>query len=162
MDNDPNPVPLLASLLEDYVNQNNFDDEDDEYISDYIDLVIFAIITNIERMNAYQHHPCNALMHEIHEHSASITRAENCLNVHIRRIIRQFKTTIKYDETMSHIIDIATDITNDVEITVDTPTKVESTTEVTVTHEIESAIAIASKHEVEIAQAVEIAALKAK
>ena len=157
MDHDPNPVPLLAPLLEDYVNHNNFDDDDDAYISDYIDLVLFAIITNIERMNAYQLQPSNALMYEIHEHSASITRAENCLNVHIRRIIRQFKTTIKYDETMSQIIDIATDITNDVEITVDIPTKVKSTKEVTVTHEIDSAIAVAFKIEVEIANDVEIA-----
>jgi hypothetical protein len=161
LDNDPNPVPLLASLLEDYVDHNNFDDDDDEYISDYIDLVLFAIITNIERMNAYQQHPSNALMHEIHEHSASITRAENCLNVHIRRIIRQFKTTIKYDETMSRIIDIAIEIPNDVEITVDIPTKVESAKEVKFTNEVEIALDVASTSEVTVEIAKEVKIVKA-
>jgi hypothetical protein len=62
-------------------------------------------------------------MQDINEHSDSITRAENCLNVHIRRIIRNFKTTVKYDELMSSVnlangaVDKEVEATNEVEIT---------------------------------------------
>jgi hypothetical protein len=52
LEGDPNPVPLHPSLLDDYVELNNFDDSDDDYISDYIDLVLFAIVTTIGRLNA--------------------------------------------------------------------------------------------------------------
>ena len=111
-----NPVPLQPGLLEDYVEFNTFDDDDDEYVTDYIDLVLFAIITNIERQNAYQRNPSNALLQEIIAHSDSITRAENCLNVHIRRIIRNFKSTVNYDACMlgitpdNSVIEIEADI----------------------------------------------------
>ncbi len=79
---------------------NQFDDDDDEYIADYIDLVLYAIVSNIERQKSFRHNPTDALLQEILNHSASITRAENCLNIHIRRIIRNFKTFINYDECM--------------------------------------------------------------
>jgi hypothetical protein len=98
MEGSSNPVPLQPCLLEDYVEFNNYDEDDDEYITDYIDLVLFAIITNIERKNAYQRNPSNALLQEIIAHSASITRAENCLNVHIRRIILNFKTICTFKQ----------------------------------------------------------------
>jgi hypothetical protein len=75
-------------------------DDDDEYIADYIDLVLYAIVSNIERQKGYQSNPTDALLQEILNHSASITRAENCLNIHIRRIIRNFKTSINYDACM--------------------------------------------------------------
>ena len=60
--------------------------------------------------------------------------------VHIRRIIRQFKTTIQYDETMARIIDIVEiEIPHDVALKVDIPTKVESAQDVKFTNEVEIA-----------------------
>ena len=79
---------------------NRFDEDDDEYINDYIDLVLYAIVLNIERQKAYQRNPSDTLLQEITAHSASITSAENCLNIHIRRIIRNFKTSVNYDAHM--------------------------------------------------------------
>ena len=35
VDNEPSPVPLHPDLLHDYVEHNSFDEDDDEYISDY-------------------------------------------------------------------------------------------------------------------------------
>jgi hypothetical protein len=101
-DVDP-PVPLQTYLQDDYVELNQFDDDDDESISDYIDLVLYAIIKNIERQTAYRLNPTDALLLEIREHSLSITLAENCLNIHIQRIIKNFKTTINYDALMSEL-----------------------------------------------------------
>jgi hypothetical protein len=54
---DANPVPLHASLLDDYVERNAYNDDDDEYIADYIDLVLFAIVSNNERTKTYQLNP---------------------------------------------------------------------------------------------------------
>ncbi len=113
------PVPLQASLLADYVEFNDYDDGNDEYILDYIDLILFAILTQIERSKQYQQNPTEALLHEISEHSAYISRAEKCLNVHIRRIIQNFKTTINYDVCMSgaSVLDTRIIIENETDIT---------------------------------------------
>ena len=59
LDGNPNPVPLHSSLLDDYVDTNHFDDGDEEYMNDYIDLVLYAIVLNIERQKAYQSNPTN-------------------------------------------------------------------------------------------------------
>ncbi len=83
------PVPLHVSLLDDYVEHNSYDENDDEYISDYIDLTLFAIVQNVERQTEYRSNPTDALREEIDQHSISITRAENCLNTHIQRIVRE-------------------------------------------------------------------------
>jgi hypothetical protein len=96
LDNDPFYVPLHADLLLDYIENNAYDDDDDEYISEYIDLILFAIITNIERYNTYVFNPTAALLAEIQVHSSYISRAESCLNVHIQRIIRNFKSSLHY------------------------------------------------------------------
>ncbi len=101
IDDVPNPVPLHPSLLDDYIANNAYDERDDECISDYIDLTLFAIVQTMERQREYLSNPSNALRNEIAIHSASITRAENCLNIHIQRIIRDFKNSIRYDESMS-------------------------------------------------------------
>jgi hypothetical protein len=94
IDNVANPVLLHPSLLDDYVANNSYDESDDEYISDYIDLTLFAIVQNIERQREYRLNPSDALRNEIAIHSGSITRAEICLNIHIQRIIREFKRSI--------------------------------------------------------------------
>jgi hypothetical protein len=94
-------VPLHSDLLNDYVAHNLFDEGDDEYVSDYIDLILFAIITQVERYKAYSLNPTTALMDEIRAHEAYITNAESSLNVHIVRIIHNFKNTIRYDTYMS-------------------------------------------------------------
>jgi hypothetical protein len=113
-DNRPLPVPLHTSLLDDYVMHNSYDENDDEYTADYIDLILFAIITNVERQKTYRLNPTVALQNEIREHSISITSAENCLNEHIQRIIRNFKTSINYDALMSTL---HTDEPNDEKLT---------------------------------------------
>ena len=77
-------------------------DEDDDQIAAYIDLIILAIVTNMERQHAYRAAPSVQLRHEITEHSRFITNAELCTNVHIQRIIRNFKTSIKYDDLNSN------------------------------------------------------------
>ncbi len=101
MDNEPSSVPLHPDLLLDYIENNSYNDDDDEYVSEYIDLIIFAIITNITRYKHYVLNPTAALLAEIQKHSTYISRAESCLNIHIQRIIRNFKMTIQYDELMS-------------------------------------------------------------
>ncbi len=101
MDNEPSYVPLHVHLLADYIEHNAYNDDDDEYVSEYIDLVIFAIITNIERYNTYVLNPTAELLAEIQVHSGYISMAESCLNVHIQRIIRTFKASLYYDELMS-------------------------------------------------------------
>ena len=73
----------------------------DDEISAYIDLVILAIVTNINRQQRYSQNPSDGLLKEIQEHSAYITSAEECTNIHIRRIIREFKTLINYEETLT-------------------------------------------------------------
>jgi hypothetical protein len=78
---------------------------------------LFAIVSNIERQQAYIANPTDALLHEIRQSSASITNAENCLNVHIQRIIRNFKETIHYDAIMSGDVNANTNGRNNVEIT---------------------------------------------
>jgi hypothetical protein len=81
-------VPLHPDLLNDYVEHNSFDDGDDEYVSDYIDLILLAIITQVERYKTYSLNPTTALMDEIRAHEECITNAESSLNVHIVRIMR--------------------------------------------------------------------------
>jgi hypothetical protein len=44
MDDTPSQVPLDSSLLADYVQHNAYDENDDEYLTDYIDLTLFAIV----------------------------------------------------------------------------------------------------------------------
>ncbi len=100
---DAHPVPLHASLLDDYVERNAFDDEDDEYITDYIDLVLFAIVSNAERAQKFQLNPTTLLLLEIRKHSSSIGRAGNCLNIHIQHLIQKFKSDINYDRLLSDI-----------------------------------------------------------
>ena len=68
-------VPLHPDLLHDYVEYNSFDDGDDEYVSDYIDLILLAIITQVERCKTYSLNPTTALMDEISAHDAFITTA---------------------------------------------------------------------------------------
>jgi hypothetical protein len=87
MDNEPNP--------------DTIDEDDDEDISDYIDLILFAIVTNMERHKAYFLNQTRPLLDEIYEHSTYIANAESSLNIHIRRIIHNFKATIHYDALMS-------------------------------------------------------------
>ncbi len=82
---------------------NAYNDDDDEYIADYIDLVMFAIVSNIERVKVFRQNPTNALQQVIHAQSNSITRAENCLNVHIQRLIRKFKSDVNYEGIMSDV-----------------------------------------------------------
>ncbi len=83
-------------------------DDTDEEVSAYIDLIILAIVTNAKRHEAYIQHPSVELLQEIHEHSTYITAAEGCTNVHIQRIIRNFKSLIKYadnfDASNTHLI----------------------------------------------------------
>jgi len=98
-----NPVLLHTSPLEDYVAMNAYDDDDTEYIANYIDLVLFAIVSNLERVKVFHQNPTDALLQEIHNHSASITNAENCLNVHIRRLVGKFKLDVNYDGLMSEV-----------------------------------------------------------
>ena len=78
-----NPVPLHTSLLNDYVQHNAFDDDDDEYISDYIELILFTIVTNMECHKVYLKNPSLTLYNEIQAHSGYIATAESSLNVHI-------------------------------------------------------------------------------
>jgi hypothetical protein len=105
-----NPVPLHASLLNDYIDRNDYDNDDDEYVADYIDLVLFAIVSNLERTKVYQLTPTESLLMEIRNASQSIARAENCLNPHINRIILKFKSDINYDGIMSAVdLDYTTD-----------------------------------------------------
>ena len=75
-------------------------DDNEEAISDYIDLVLFAIVQNTKRHQEFLLNPNPDLSRQMAEHSEYITNAENCLNVHIRRIIRNFKTQIGYDVCM--------------------------------------------------------------
>ncbi len=84
MDQEPSSVPLHADLLLDYIEHNSHDEDDDEYVSEYIDLILFAIITNIEQHKAYLLNPTTTLLDEIRVHSNYISRAESCLNVHMR------------------------------------------------------------------------------
>jgi hypothetical protein len=107
---DTTPVPLHASLLDDYVARNAYDDDDDEYIADYIDLVLFAIVSNIERARNFQLNPTALLLLEIRQHSFSIVRAENCLNIHVRRLIQKFKSDIHYESTLSAIEDCVSNL----------------------------------------------------
>jgi hypothetical protein len=85
-----NPVSLHASLLNDYIERNDYDNNDDEYVADYIDLVLFAIVSNLERTKVYQLTRTESLLLEIRNASQSIAKAENCLNPHIKRIILKF------------------------------------------------------------------------
>jgi hypothetical protein len=101
VEDESNPVPLHSDLLNDYVQHNSFDDDDDEYISDYIDLILFAIVTQVERYKTYLLNPTTALMDEIRAHETYISNAESSLNVHIVRIIRNFKASINYDARMT-------------------------------------------------------------
>ncbi len=118
MENEFTPVPLHQDLLNDYVEHNSFDEDDDEYISDYIDLILFAIVTQLERRKAYLLNPTTALQDEIRTHETYISNAESSLNVHILRIIRNFKASINYDKVylakeQLNEIDDATESTND-------------------------------------------------
>jgi hypothetical protein len=74
---------------------------DDDEVAAYIDLIILAIIKTMERQKDYIAHPNAALQLEIREHSQFITDAENHLNVHVQRIICNFKSLIQYDDCMA-------------------------------------------------------------
>jgi chromosome segregation ATPase len=87
--------------LDNESNPDTIDEDDDEHISDYIDMILFAIVTNMERHKAYLLNTTTSLLDEIYEHSASIANAESSLNIHVRRIIQNFKATIHYDASMS-------------------------------------------------------------
>ena len=82
-------------------NPDTIDEDNDEHISDYIDLILFAIVTNLDRHKAYLLNPTVSLLNEIHEHSTYIANAESSLNIHIWRIIQNFKATLHYDAYMS-------------------------------------------------------------
>ena len=92
---------------------NHYDDDDEDSISEYIDLILYAIVQNIERQREYRLSPKPQLLRDIHQHSSYITNAENCTNIHIQRIIRQFKTSVGYDpmtsESNEDVITIPTD-----------------------------------------------------
>jgi hypothetical protein len=75
-------------------------DADDNEVADYIDLIILAIVNNMERQDAYLRNPSTQLRREILENSTFITTAENCTKIHIQRIIRSFKTSIHYHEVI--------------------------------------------------------------
>jgi hypothetical protein len=93
----------LGSVAMDHIQPTFFlDDADDNEVADYIDLVILAIITNMDRQTTYLRNPSIPLRREIIEHDMFITTAENCTNVHIQRIIRSFKTSIRYDATIAN------------------------------------------------------------
>ena len=85
-----------------------FPDETDEEVSAYIDLIILAIVTNAQRQEAYVQNPSVESLQEIHKHSTYITAAEGCTNVHVQRIIRNFKSLVKYadnfDPNNTHLI----------------------------------------------------------
>ena len=107
------------------------DDEDDDQIAAYIDLVILAIIKNMEHQQVYIESPSAQLRHEIAEHSKFINNAETCMNIHIKKIICNFKTLIKYDEVMTHGIHNGI-FDNDYEIT----KEIELEIKIGITHEI--------------------------
>jgi hypothetical protein len=77
------------------------DDADDENVAAYIDLIILAIITNMENQTTYLQNQSIQLRHEIIKHDTFITIAENCTIVHIQRIIQNFKKSINYDATIA-------------------------------------------------------------
>ncbi len=58
-------------------------------------------MTNSKRQEQYYQSPSVDLLQEINDHSTSITRAEGCTNVHTQRIIKNFKTLIKYDDNFN-------------------------------------------------------------
>ena len=64
----------------------------------------------MERLEEFRENPTAALREDITEHSITITHVENCLNVHIQRIIRNFKTSINYDAKMADLKSL-TDLT---------------------------------------------------
>ncbi len=57
----------------------------------------------MERLEEFRVNPTAALREDITEHFLTITHAENCLNVHIQRIIRNFKRSINYDANMADL-----------------------------------------------------------
>ena len=79
----------------------SLDDAEDDDTADYIELIILAIIKNMERQQAYRAAPSVQLRREIKEHSRFITNAKNCTSKHIQRSNRNFKQTIKYDDLVS-------------------------------------------------------------
>ena len=85
-----------------------FPDESDEEVSAYIDLIILAIVNNAQRQEAYVKNPSVESLQEIRKHSTYITAAEGCTNVHVQRIIRNFKSLVKYadnfDPNNTHLI----------------------------------------------------------
>ena len=99
MDDGETSVPLHPDLLSDYVESNSFDEDDDEYVSDYIDLILFSIVTQMERIKAYLLNPTIALLGEIRAHDSYISTAESSLNVHIIRIIRN----LRHRSAMMHV-----------------------------------------------------------
>ena len=76
------------------------EDANDEDIAAYVDLLIAAIHTNLQRQMEYLRNPSPQLRQEIREHSMSLATAEKCTNVHIQRIVRNFKADIHYDDIM--------------------------------------------------------------
>ena len=74
------------------------DDADDDEVAAYIDLIILAIINNMERLKQYTQTPSHQLRHEIIDHDTNIATAQLCTNIHIQRIITNFKSTINYND----------------------------------------------------------------
>jgi hypothetical protein len=58
---------------------NAFVDDDEDTISDYIDLVLFAIVQNMKRHQEFSLPQNHDLLQQMAEHIEYITRAENCL-----------------------------------------------------------------------------------
>jgi hypothetical protein len=101
----------LGSVVLERIQPTFFlDDADDDEVATYIDLIIQTILNNMERKHAYREAPSAQLQQEITEHSQLIAQAENCTNLHIQRIIRNFRQSIKYDDMDSeHEIDLQHD-----------------------------------------------------
>jgi hypothetical protein len=72
------PVSPHTDLLDLDDSRNAYNEDDDESVSEYIDLILLAIVSNLERHKTYRTTPTDALLVEINQCSAFITNAENC------------------------------------------------------------------------------------
>ena len=103
----------VGSVTLDYLQPTFFlDDADDHDVASYIDLLILAIQTNMERQQHYTQHPSPQLRQDILDHDALITTTQKCTNIHIQRIIIDFKTSIHYNVSTESSVDIFDPDTN--------------------------------------------------
>jgi hypothetical protein len=95
------------------------EDANDDEIAAYIDLIIAAINANLKRHMEYLRNPSSQLQQEIRKRFTSIATAENCTNVHIQRIIRNFTAEIHYDAIMfdDGVADTTITIPTDIAVT---------------------------------------------